>query len=138
MTDALLTLFKYIKAETGDEPSQAEVADALQSYFILNEIGNQIKFQRKKQVPLSPPENAPKDPFWKMNMKAGPPKNSFVRVGLFDENIREALMVVKQFVKDSGVAEPNEAEIAFSLKSSFILSEIKSQIDWQRNGQQKS
>jgi hypothetical protein len=138
MTDAMLTLFKYIKAETGDEPSQAEVADALQSYFILNEIGNQIKFQRKKQVPLSPPENASKDPFWKMNMKTGPPKNSFVRVGLFDENIREALMAVKRFVEDSGAAEPNEAEIALSLKSSFILSEIKGQIDWQRNSQQKS
>jgi hypothetical protein len=73
-----------------------------------------------------------------MNMKAGPPKNSFVRVGLFDENILEALMAVKRFVKDSGAAEPNEVEIALSLKSSFILSEIKSQIDWQRNNQQKS
>ena len=138
MTDAMLTLLKYIRAETGNEPSQTEVADALQSYFILNEIGNQIKFQRKKQVPLSPSESASKDPFWKMNMKAGPPKNSLVRVGLFDENIQEALFAVKRFVKDSGAAEPNEAEIALSLKSSFILSEIKSQIDWQRNNQQKS
>lgn len=138
MTDALLDLLKYIRAETGDEPSQTEVANALQSYFILNEIGNQIKFQRKKQVPPNPLETSSKDPFWKMNMKAGPPKNSFVRVGLFDENILEALMAVKRFVKDSGAAEPNEAEIALSLKSSFILSEIKSQIDWQRNNQQKS
>jgi hypothetical protein len=138
MTDAMLTLLKYIKAETGVEPSQAEIADALQSYFILNEIGNQIKFQRKKQVPPSPPENASKDPFWKMNMKAGPPKNSFVRVGLFDENIQEALVAVKRFVKDTGAAEPKEAEIALSLKSSFILSEIKGQIDWQRNSQKKS
>ena len=102
------------------------------------EIGNQIKFQRKKQVPPNPPETSSKDPFWKMNMKAGPPKNSFVRVGLFDENILEALMAVKRFVKDSGAAEPNEVEIALSLKSSFILSEIKSQIYWQRNNQQKS
>ena len=138
MTDAMLTVLKYIKAETGEEPSQTEVANALQNYFMLNEIGNQIKFQRKKKVPLSLPKTTSKDPFWKMNMKAGPPKNSFVRVGLFDENIRGALIAVKRFVKDSGAAEPSEAEIALSLKSSFILSEIKSQIDWQRNGQQKS
>lgn len=138
MTDALLTVLKYIRAETGDEPSQTEVANALQNYFMLNEIGNQIKFQRKKQISLRPPETSSMDPFWKINMKAGPPKNSFVRVGLFDENIQEALMAVKRFVKDSGAAEPHEAEIALSLKSSFILSEIKNQIDWQRNGQKKS
>ena len=138
MTDAILTVLKYVRAETGEEPSQTEVANALQNYFMLNEIGNQIKFQRKKQIPLSRPQRSSKDPFWKMNMKAGPPKNSFVRVGLFYENIQDALISVKRFVKDSGAAEPSEAEIALSLKSSFILSELKSQIDWQRNGQQKS
>lgn len=138
MTDAMLTVLKYVRATTGEEPSQTEVANALQSYFIQNEIGNQIKFQRKKQVSLNPPETSSKEPFWKMNMKAGPPKNSFVRVGLFCENIKEAIVALKRFVKDSGATEPKEAEIALSLKSSFILSEIKSQIDWQRNGQKKS
>jgi hypothetical protein len=138
ISDAILTILKYVKLTTGDEPSQTEVASALSNYFILNEIGNQIKFQRKKQAPQIPPETSSKDPIWKMNMKAGPPKNSFARIGLFYENIQDALMAVKRFVKDSGAAEPSETEIALSLRSSFILSEIKNQIDWQRNDRKKS
>ena len=72
-----------------------------------------------------------------MNLKEGPAKNSLVRVGLFYENIKEALITIQRFVKDSGAAEPSEAEIALSIKSNFILSEIKNQIDWQRTDQKK-
>ena len=57
---------------------------------------------------------------------------------LFYENIKEALITVQRFVKDSGAPEPSVAEIALSLKSSFILSEIKNQIEWQRNNHKKS
>lgn len=135
ISDALLTVLRYVKETTGNEPSQTEVAEALKSYFILNEIANQIKFQRKKQISQPAPERPSKDPFWKMNLKEGPAKNSLVRVGLFYENIKEALITVQRFVKDSGAEEPSEAEIALSLKSSFILSEIKNQIDWQRSDQ---
>ncbi|MBW2516497.1 MAG: hypothetical protein JRE88_06925 [Deltaproteobacteria bacterium] len=138
MTDAILTVLKYVKITTGNEPTQSEVAEALKSYFILNEIGNQIKFQRKKQVAPEPPHSRLRDPFWKMNLKAGPSKNNWVRAGLFYEDIKEALITVKRFVKDSGAAEPTATEIALSLKSSFILSEVKNQIDWQRNDQKKS
>ena len=46
--DAILTIMKYTKAETGVEPTQEEVAALLKSYFIINEVGNQIKFQLKK------------------------------------------------------------------------------------------
>ncbi len=144
MTDAILTLLKFIKATTGNEPSQTEVANALKSYFILNEIGNQIKFQRKKQH-LQPPADTASIvsfrksiPFWKMNLMDGPPKNSLARVGLFYEIIQDAINTARRFVKDSGEEEPSEVEIALGLKSSFILSEIKSQIDWQRNGQKKT
>ena len=49
----------------------------------------------------------------------------------------EALVGVQRFIRDSGAPEPREVEIALSLKSSFILSEIKNQIDWQRNGQKQ-
>jgi hypothetical protein len=138
MTDAILTVLKYVKITTGIEPTQSEVAEALKSYFILNEIGNQIKFQLKKQVAPEPPQSRLRDPFWKMDLKAGPAKNSWVRAGLFYEDIKDALITVKRFVKDSGAAEPTATEIALSLKSSFILSEIKNQIDWQRNDQKKS
>lgn len=138
MTDAILGVLKYVKIETGNEPTQSEVAEALKSYFILNEIGNQIKFQRKKKVAPAAPESRLRDPFWKMDLKGGPAKNNLIRVGLINEGIKEALNAVQRFVKDSGAAEPSEAEIAFSLKSSFILSEIKNQIDWQRKDQKKS
>ncbi len=138
IAEAILTVFRHVKETTGNEPSQTEVADALKSYFILNEIANQIKFQRKKQVSEPPAaERSEKDPFWRMNLKAGPAKNSLVRVGIFNQNVKDALITVKQFVKDSGAAEPSGAEIASSLRSSFILSEIKNQIDWQRNDRKK-
>ena len=138
MTDAILKVLRYVKIATGTEPTQSEVAEALKSYFILNEIGNQIKFQRKKQIAPAPPKSRSRDPFWKINLKAGPVKNNWVRAGLFYEDIKDALTKVQRFVKDSGAGEPTEAEIALSLKSSFILSEIKNQIDWQRNDQKKS
>jgi hypothetical protein len=41
-------------------------------------------------------------------------------------------------VKDATGAEPSAMEIAQSLKSTFIISEIKNQIDWQRNDQEKA
>ncbi|MGD9172611.1 MAG: hypothetical protein PVF29_00525 [Desulfobacterales bacterium] len=137
-TDAILTVLKYVKITTGNEPTQLEVAEALKSYFILNEIGNQIKFQRKKKDTPTEPQSLSRDPFWKIDLIAGPAKNNLVRAGLFCETIKDALITVQRFVKDSGAVEPTEAEIALSLKSSFILSEIKNQIEWQRNDQKNS
>jgi hypothetical protein len=138
MTEAILTVLKYVREATGVEPSQEEFANALKSYFILNEIGNQIKFLRKKQISLEPPEASSRDPFWTLNLMVGPPKNSLVRVGLFYPNIKDAICAAQRFVKDSSGQEPSETEIALSLKSTFILSEIKNQIDWQRNGRKKN
>jgi len=47
--DAVVTIMKYIKFATGVEPTQAEVAETLKSYFILNEVGNQsAKKSRRK------------------------------------------------------------------------------------------
>lgn len=94
-------------------------------------------------MPQPAPETASKSsirsriPFWKMNLIGGPPKNSLARVGLFYENVQEAISAAQRFVKDSGADKPSAGEIALSLRSSFILSEIKSQIDWQRNAQKK-
>jgi len=138
ITDAILTLMKYVRDTTGTVPSQEEIANALKSYFILNELGNQIKFQRKKPIAPDRPETFSKGPFWRLNLVAGSPKNSFIRAGLFYESVQTAIKTAQNFVKKSSGDEPSEEEIASSLKSSFILSEIKNQIDWQRQGSQKT
>jgi hypothetical protein len=137
MTDAILVILKFVKKTTGDEPTQDEIANALTSYFILNEIGNQIKFLRKKQVTNDQTEKPSKGPFWAMNLLTGPPRNSLARVGLFNKIIQEAIQTAQDFVKKASGEEPSEEEIALSLKSSFILSEIKNQIDWQRKNPKK-
>ncbi len=137
MTDAILTVLKYVRDATGIEPSQEEIAKALKSYFILNEIGNQIRFQRKNPIAQSPPHTATRDPFWKINLMAGPPKNSLVRVGIFYEDMQLAIKTARNFVKKSSGAEPSEAEIASSIRCDFILSEIKNQIDFQRQDPNK-
>jgi hypothetical protein len=138
VTDAILTLMKYVGDTTGDEPTQQEIANALKSYFILNEIGNQIKFQRKKQAPPEPAETGSRDMFWTINLMTGPSKNNLLRVGLFYQNLHDAITTVRRFVKDATAEEPSATEIAQSLTSTFIMSEIKNQIDWQRNGQNKA
>ena len=138
MTDAILTLMKYVRDITGIEPGQEEIANALKSYFILNEIGNQIKFQRKKPIAQNPPETSSKEPFWTLNLMAGSPKINLVKAGLFHEGIQAAIKTTQDFVKKSSGDEPSEAEIALSLKCSFILSEIKNQIDWQRKNPEKA
>ena len=132
MTDAILTVLKYVRDATGIEPSQEEIASALKSYFILNEIGNQVRFHRKNPMNQDPPETASKEPFWKLNLLDGPPKNSLVRVGIFYEDMQVAIKTAQNFVKKSSGDEPSEEEIALSIKCNFILSEIKNQIDWQR------
>ena len=138
ITDAILTVMKYVSDTTGDEPTQEEITNALKSYFIMNEISNQIKFQRKKQVSPQPSETVTRDIFWTLNLMAGPSKNSLVRVGLFCQNVHDAITTVRRFVKDATGEKPTANEIAQSLKSTFIISEIKNQIDWQRNGQEKA
>jgi hypothetical protein len=139
MADALLKVTKYVKNATGNEPTQEEIANALKSYFILNELGNQIKFQRKQ----SPDRREPQKeylpgPFWKLNLKHGPPKNSLVRAGLFYEDIKVAIKAAQNFVKNSSGDKPSEEDIALGLQSDFILSEIKNQINWQRNSLKKN
>ena len=138
ITDAILTVMKYIRDTTGIEPSQEEIATALKSYFILNEIGNQIKYQRRKPIAQNQPETSIKEPLWALNLMASSPKNKLVRAGLFCEGMQAAIKTTQDFVKKSSGDEPSEAEIALSLKCSFILSEIKTQIDWQRKSAQKA
>jgi len=136
--DAILTIMKYIESETGSEPTQEEVAAILNSYFIINEVGNQIKYQLKNGAtkPGGYPIEA-SGPFWKLNLIDGPGQNILAKAGLFQRSIKEAIDSMRQYTQKTIGADPDYDIIASSLKSSFILSEIKNQLDYQRKESQK-
>ena len=131
--DAILTIMRYVKRITGVEPSQDEIAEMLKSYFILNEIGNQIKYQLKKEAEKAEEDQIDSiNPVWTLNLKAGPAQNVLARAGVFHEIIQEALQAVNDFMLKTIGTVPSTEILSRSLKSSFILSEIKNQIEWQR------
>jgi hypothetical protein len=136
--NAILTIMGYIRHETGVEPTQEEVGEILNSYFIINEIGNQIKFQLKKGAlgPIGYKIEA-NGPFWKLNLITGPGQNVLAKAGLFHQSIKEAIENTRQYIKKTIGADPKYDIIARSLRSSFILSEIKNQFDYQRKKSQK-
>ena len=132
--DAILTIIRYVQVATGVEPTQDELVEMLKSYFILNEIGNQVKYQLKKASKKEDAEDQIdiRVPFWTLNLMTGPGKNVLARAGVFTSNIQVAIQSVREFIKKTDGVEPNNDILARSLKSSFILSEIKNQIEWQR------
>ena len=136
--DAILTIMKYIESETGSEPTQDELAVILNSYFIINEVGNQIKYQLKKGAtkPGGYPIEA-NGPFLKLNLITGPGQNILAKAGIFQRSIKEAIDNMRQYTQKTIGADPDYDIIASSLKSSFILSEIKNQLDYQRKESQK-
>ena len=137
--DAILTIMKYVKAVTGVEPTQEEIAEMLKSYFILNEVGNQVKYQLKKESEEAKeiPVNT-KTPVWTLNLKNGPGKNVLARAGLFQNSILDAIQTINDFMVKTIGTEPSADILSRSLQSSFILSEIKNQIEWQRKNDKKS
>ena len=137
--DAILTIMKYVKVFSGEEPTQEEIAEMLKSYFILNEVGNQIKYQLKKESEKEKEDQIDiKNPAWTLNLKTGPGKNVLARAGLFQNSILEAIQTINDFMIKTSGAEPSADILSKSLKSSVILSEIKNQIDWQRKNAKKS
>lgn len=133
MKEAVLTIMKYVQNTTGSKPTQEEIANALKSYFILNEVGNQIKYQLKKMEKGGGKDQIHiKEPFWTLNLMADPGKNILARAGFFHRSISEAIRATREFMKNTIGSEPGSDIIAGSLKSSFILSEIRNQIEWQR------
>ena len=137
--DAILTIMKYVKTTTGVEPTQDEIAEMLKSYFILNEVGNQVKYHLKKGAE-DENEAAPgalKRPAWTLNLLAGPGKNVLARAGLFQYSILDAIQTTNEFMVNTIGTEPSAELLSKSLQSSFILSEIKNQIDWQRKNPKK-
>lgn len=139
IADALLTVQKYVKYATGRKATETEIANTLKSYFILNEIGNQIKFQRKKTGPTeNTHQKKQKDPFWTMNLIGASSTSNLARAGLFSACIQQGIQTTADFVKKTTGKSATDGEIAESLKSSFILSEIKNQINYQRKNLEKS
>ena len=132
--DAILTIMRYVQVATGVEPTQDEIAEMLKSYFILNEGGNQVKYQLKKASKKEDAEDQIdiRVPFWTLNLMTGPSKNVLAKAGVFTSNIQVAIQSVREFIKKTLGVEPSNDILARSLKSSFILSEIKNQIEWQR------
>jgi hypothetical protein len=59
------------------------------------------------------------------------------KAGLFSPYIQEGIQTIIDFVEKTTGEKPTHGEIAQSLKSTFILSEIKNQIDWQRKSKTK-
>lgn len=47
LTHALDTIADFIRQVTGLEPTQAEIADALTRYFVMNEIKDHILMKRQ-------------------------------------------------------------------------------------------
>ena len=138
--DAILTIIRYVQVATGVEPTQDEIAEMLKSYFILNEIGNQVKYQLKKASKIEDDEDQIdiRGPFWTLNLMSGPGKNVLTRAGVFASNIQAAIQSAREFIKKEIGVEPSNDILAKSLKSSFILSEIKNQIEWQRKKTKKA
>jgi hypothetical protein len=131
--DAILTIMQYIKSHTGAEPTQEEVAKLLKSYFILNEVCNQIKYQLKKETAKEAGiQIKNRGPLWKLNLTGGPGQNILVRAGVMHRSIKEAIDGIRLYMKKTMNTDPDYHVIAKSLKSSFILSEIKNQLDYQR------
>ena len=64
--DAILTIIRYVQVTTGVEPTQDEIAEMLKSYFILNEVGNQVKYHLKKASKKEDDDDQVKirKPFW--------------------------------------------------------------------------
>ena len=139
ITNALMIVKKYVKLTTGRAASQEEIANTLKCYFILNEIGNQIRYQRKKSASGEEiRQNNQKNPFWTMNLLSNSHQSNLAKAGLFSECIEEGIQSTQDFIIKTTGQKPSQEELAESLICSFILSEIKNQIDWQRKNPEKA
>jgi hypothetical protein len=130
LKEAILSVMAYVRHATGTEPGQEEIAAVLRSYFTLDEVTNQIGYLQKK-----PPENEaaggaplPGRLTFMINLMSGPPKNSLARAGLFSRAIAEGIARIRKHAEAVLGAALSDEHIARSLKSSFILSELKNQI----------
>ena len=138
--DAILTIIRYVQVTTGVEPTQDEIAEMLKSYFILNEVGNQVKYHLKKASKKEDDDDQIelRKPFWTLNLLTGPGKNVLARAGVLSGKINASIQTAREFIKKEIGVEPSYEILAKSLRSTFILSEIKNQIEWQRKNAKKA
>jgi hypothetical protein len=130
LKEAILSVMAYVKHATGTEPGQEEIAAVLKSYFTLDEVTNQISYLQKR-----PPEDetdggdsSSRPLTLRINLMSGPAKNSLARAGLFSRPIAEGIARIRKHAEAVLGAALSDEHIARSLKSSFILSELKNQI----------
>lgn len=124
---AVLAVMMYVARATGTEATQDEIAAALKTYFTRDEVTNQISYLRKKPAEASPAEDVV-PPRHRINLAGGCPGNSLARAGYFIEGIGAGIAAIRHHAAATLGKPPNGEEIARSLKSSFILSELKNQI----------
>jgi hypothetical protein len=135
LEQAILLIIKYVAHTTGTEPCQEEIAAVLKSYFTLDEVTNQINYLRKKPLENAG-ETVPSDlqrPAMRINMITAAGINCLARAGYFIRPIADAIGEIRRHAHAMLGAAPSDQSIALSLKSSFILSELKNQIVHARN-----
>lgn len=139
LEEAILLVMKYVAHTTGTEPRQEEIAAVLKSYFTLDEVTNQLNYLRKK-----PPDRSGANavtgfqrPTMRINMAAASRTNSLARAGYFIRPIADAIGEIRRHAQAMLGSAPSDESIALSLRSSFILSEIKNQIVHSRNQVQR-
>lgn len=131
--ESLMLVMRYVKHRTGEEPDQLELARTLGSYFILNEVGNQLRYlYKRKSAPEEKPQADAWRPRWSFDLINGPPRNNLARAGLFIAEVGEAVKEIRVHARKTAGLAVSDEDIARSLASSFILSEIANQVKWLR------
>lgn len=127
---AILLVMNYVAQSTGTEPSQEEIATVLKSYFTLDEVTNQLNYLRKKSLLNASPgaDSGLRPAAIRINLMVDRGKNHLARAGFFIQPIAQAVAEIRKHAQAVLGAAPSDEDIARSLKSSFILSELKNQI----------
>jgi hypothetical protein len=130
LKEAILILMAYVRQATGIEPSQEEIAAVFKSHFTLDEVTNQINYLKKRprQDQAAGGDSSLGTLAFRINLRLGPPKNTLARAGLFSPAIAEGIARMRKHAETMLGAAPSDEDIALSLKSTFILSELKNQI----------
>jgi len=139
LEESILLVMKYVAHTTGTEPRQEEIAAVLKSYFTLDEVTNQLNYLRKKP-PDRDSANAVSGfqrPTMRINMTAASRANGLARAGFFIPPIADAIAEIRRHAQALLGSAPSDESIALSLRSSFILSELKNQIVYSRNQLQR-
>jgi hypothetical protein len=130
LREAILATMAYVARSTGIEPGQDEIAAVLKSWFTLDEVTNQIGYLRKQRGDRDDPpaETALDRLSFRINLAAAPAKNTLARAGFFIRPVAEGLVLIRRHATSVLGSPPSDEEIARSLRSSFIQSELKNQI----------